>query len=47
MKKNALIAACEAACLVLSVDETIKNPKSAKSDGGAPNMMGGRGGRPM
>lgn len=48
VKKNALVAACEAACLVLSVDETIKNPKSQKSDGGAPNMMGrGRGGRPM
>ena len=47
VKKNALTAACEAACLVLSVDETIKNPKSQKSDGGAPNMMGRGRGRPM
>lgn len=44
VKINALTAASEAACLVLSVDETIKNPKS--DAGGAPPM--GRGmGRPM
>lgn len=44
IKINALTAAAEAACLILSVDETIKSPKSA-SDGGPP---GGRGmGRPM
>lgn len=43
VKKNALTAASEAACLVLSVDETIKNPKAG--DGGPPT---GRGrGRPM
>lgn len=48
VKKNALVAACEAACLVLSVDETIKNPKSSKGDGGSPpNMMGRGRGRPM
>lgn len=28
MKINALSAATEAACLILSVDETIKSPKS-------------------
>ncbi|KAJ9595973.1 hypothetical protein L9F63_012866 [Diploptera punctata] len=45
VKINALTAACEAACLVLSVDETIKNPKSG-GDGPQPPM--GRGmGRPM
>lgn len=44
MKVNALTAACEAACLILSVDETIKNQKS----GGEPQMPTGRGmGRPM
>ncbi|KAK5649753.1 hypothetical protein RI129_000782 [Pyrocoelia pectoralis] len=42
VKVNALSAACEATCLLLSVDETIKNQKSA--DGPPP----GRGmGRPM
>ncbi|KAK2587589.1 hypothetical protein KPH14_003717 [Odynerus spinipes] len=44
VKINALTAATEAACLILSVDETIKNPKSS-SDSDGP---GGRGmGRPM
>ncbi|CAK9796725.1 T-complex protein 1 subunit eta [Anthophora quadrimaculata] len=43
VKINALTAATEAACLILSVDETIKNPKSNQD---APQM--GRGmGRPM
>lgn len=42
IKINALTAATEAACLILSVDETIKNEKSAQQ----PQM--GRGmGRPM
>jgi len=44
MKINALTAACEAACLIISVDETIKNPKSG--DGGPP-MGGGMGGMGM
>lgn len=45
VKINALTAACEAACLILSVDETIKNPKSG---GDAPPGGLGRGrGRPM
>jgi len=44
VKINALTAASEAACLILSVDETIKNPRSSV-DGDAPR---GRGrGRPM
>lgn len=46
VKINALTAASEAACLILSVDETIKNPKSSADD--APAMGRGRGrGRPM
>jgi len=47
IKINALTAACEAASLVLSVDETIKSPASAHD--GAPQMPGGGGrgfGRP-
>uniref|UniRef100_A0A1B6CDI9 T-complex protein 1 subunit eta n=1 Tax=Clastoptera arizonana TaxID=38151 RepID=A0A1B6CDI9_9HEMI len=44
VKKNALTAASEAACLILSVDETIKNPQSG--GGGPPGMGRGRG-RPM
>ncbi|XP_071948217.1 T-complex protein 1 subunit eta-like isoform X2 [Antedon mediterranea] len=45
VKINALTAASEAACLVLSVDETVKNPKSSQDGGGAPR---GRGrGRPF
>jgi T-complex protein 1 subunit eta len=46
VKINALTAATEAACLVLSVDETVRNPRSEQPDGG-PAMpgMGGRGGR--
>ncbi|KAI8774907.1 T-complex protein 1 subunit eta [Biomphalaria glabrata] len=42
VKINALTAASEATCLILSVDETIKNPKSAQD---AP--MGRGRGRPM
>ncbi|CAI9718703.1 T-complex protein 1 subunit eta-like [Octopus vulgaris] len=42
VKCNALLSAVEATCLLLSVDETIKNPKSE-----APDASGGRGrGRP-
>ena len=40
VKINAIQAASEAACLVLSVDETVKNPQSEQPGGG----MGGRGG---
>lgn len=43
---NALTAASEAACLILSVDETIKNPRS-NMDGAPPPGGRGRGrGRP-
>lgn len=41
MKRNAIAAATEAACLVLSVDETVRNPQSEKPQQGS--MMGGRG----
>jgi T-complex protein 1 subunit eta len=43
VKINALTAASEAACLILSVDETVKNPKAG---GDGPPMGRGRG-RPM
>lgn len=44
IKLNALLAAGEATCSILSVDETIKSPKA----GGEAPMMPGRGmGRPM
>ena len=50
VKINALTAASEATCLILSVDETIKNPKAggegAPGGGGMPPMGRGRG-RPM
>lgn len=50
VKLNSITAATEAACLILSVDETVKNPKSqqpgqdqaAPRPGGMPGM--GRGG---
>lgn len=29
IRKNALTAACEAACTILSIDQTVKNPKAA------------------
>ncbi|XP_014482228.1 PREDICTED: T-complex protein 1 subunit eta [Dinoponera quadriceps] len=45
VKINALTAATEAACLILSVDETIKNPKSSQDGPQAP--MGRGMGRPM
>ena len=43
MKLNALRAACEAACLILSIDETVQNPESeqAQAQGGRPKPMGG------
>jgi len=44
IKINALTAACEAACMILSVDETIKSPRSG--DGAAPPQMGRGMGRP-
>ncbi|AEE75106.1 TCP-1/cpn60 chaperonin family protein [Arabidopsis thaliana] len=45
VKINAINAATEAACLILSVDETVKNPKSESAQGDAAGAMGrGRGG---
>jgi len=46
MKKNALEAACEAACLILSVDETVRNPSSEKPNAAnyGKGMGRGRGG---
>lgn len=49
VKINALTAASEAAALILSVDETIKNPKSGANEpaGALPGPKRGRGrGRP-
>lgn len=45
IKINALQAACEAACMILSVDETIKSPPSAVDQ--PPPQMGRGMGRPM
>lgn len=46
VKLNAIASATEAACLILSVDETVRNPKSEPSDGqAAAAAMAGRGGR--
>eukprot|EP00824_Muranothrix_gubernata_P003081 TRINITY_DN13841_c0_g1_i1.p1 TRINITY_DN13841_c0_g1~~TRINITY_DN13841_c0_g1_i1.p1 ORF type:complete len:574 (+),score=149.98 TRINITY_DN13841_c0_g1_i1:170-1723(+) len=44
VKQNAITAATEAACLILSVDETVRNPKSQNpADNDTPIPMGGRG----
>lgn len=42
-KINSIAAATEAACLILSVDETVRNPKSEQPNAGP----GGAGGAPM
>merc|ERR1712112_557130 len=50
VKSNAITAASEAACLLLSVDETVKNPRSGQGEqqmGGMPGGMGRGRGRPM
>ncbi|XP_062218240.1 T-complex protein 1 subunit eta isoform X1 [Phragmites australis] len=48
VKINAINAATEASCLILSVDETVKNPKSESAQGNAAaGAMGGRGGGAM
>jgi len=48
VKSNAITAASEAACLLLSVDETVKNPRSGQGDQQMPPGGMGRGrGRPM
>ena len=45
VKINAITAATEAACLILSVDETVKNPKSGADnpESDMPKMGRGRG----
>merc|ERR1712061_778895 len=45
VKINAITAASEAACLILSVDETVKNPRSGQGAEGMGGMPGG--GMPM
>lgn len=48
VKINAITAAAEASCLILSVDETIRNPKSEVGGPGPGRPPMGRGrGRPM
>lgn len=48
IKINALTAAAEAACMILSVDETIKSPKAGEPPMAGGGMGMGRGmGRPM
>ncbi|RUS17169.1 T-complex protein 1 subunit eta [Endogone sp. FLAS-F59071] len=41
VKTNAIAAATEAACIILSVDETIKNKQSDKPNAGPPMPQGG------
>lgn len=45
LKQNALAAATEAACMILSVDETIRNPKSSSMSDDRPVPAPGRGRR--
>ena len=45
MKRNALAAATEAACLILSVDETVRNPASAQPDANGASFGGRMRGR--
>jgi len=50
VKANAITAASEATCLLLSVDETVKNPRSGQGEqqmGGGGMPMGRGRGRPM
>lgn len=44
VKMNALSAATEACCLILSIDETIRNPQSEQPNGGKGKGKGGKGG---
>lgn len=43
VKENAISSATEATCLILSIDETIKNPQSEKPNGGKGKGKGGGG----
>jgi T-complex protein 1 subunit eta len=48
VKINSITAASEAACLIISIDETIKAPKSSNNQGQAAQAYPGGGrGRPM
>eukprot|EP00126_Sphaerothecum_destruens_P015924 Sdes_comp9995_c0_seq1m1571 len=47
VKINALTAASEAVCLILSVDETVKNPQSQQGGPGGASRGRGRGRPPM
>merc|ERR1712146_408584 len=48
VKESALSAATEAACLILSIDETVKNPQSEQPQGGVGGKGNGKGkGMPM
>lgn len=47
VKSNAIVAASEATCLLLSVDETVKNPRSGQGEGQMGGGMGRGRGRPM
>lgn len=40
VKVNMITSATEAACLILSVDETIKNPQAQQPDAGMPRGRG-------
>ena len=40
VKRNAISSAVEAACLILSIDETVKNPESAPPQSGLPGQPG-------
>ena len=46
-KINAFDAATEAACVILSIDETVIAPRSQDPGAHATGMMGGGGGKPM
>ena len=46
LKKNVLSAATEAACMILSVDQTVKNPKSEQAQQDKRKMQMARGGVP-
>jgi T-complex protein 1 subunit eta len=46
-KVNSFASATEAACLILSVDETVRNPASQQPEGGPAGRGGGMGGQGM
>ena len=44
VRLNVLTASCEAACTILSVDQTIRNPKSEQQAAAAAGRLAGGGG---